>query len=53
LDLELDNIARAAGTIDPVFVNSPQFVAEGASEALGREILVEVETMNPIADHRC
>lgn len=48
LDLDLDRIARAARTIDPVFRDSPQFVDDRLSAALGREVLVKVETLNPL-----
>ena len=41
-------IARAAGAIDPVFLHSPQFRAESLGAALGTEIVVKVETVNPI-----
>lgn len=46
--LSLDNIAEAATTIDPVFLNSPQFVAEGLSRQLGLRLLCKVEVVNPI-----
>jgi threonine dehydratase len=47
--LSLDNIARAARDIDPVFLHSPQFVAEALGEALGGvRLVVKVETINPI-----
>jgi threonine dehydratase len=52
VDLSLENIAKAAETIDPVFVNSPQFVTEGLSEELEREVLVKVETTNPIGSFK-
>jgi len=44
--LSLDRIAEAASVIDPVFLDSPQFLAE----ALGLDfpLVVKVETMNPI-----
>ena len=46
--LSLDNIARAARTIDPVFRGSPQFEAESLGSALGARVVVKVETINPI-----
>ncbi|MEO6446047.1 MAG: pyridoxal-phosphate dependent enzyme [Gemmatimonadaceae bacterium] len=46
--LSLDQIARAAREIDPVFLHSPQFRAESLGEALGVDLLVKVETVNPI-----
>jgi threonine dehydratase len=52
VDLSLERIEAAVGTIDAVFLNSPQFVAEGLSEELGREVLVKVETLNPIGSFK-
>ncbi|WP_017580347.1 threonine ammonia-lyase [Nocardiopsis valliformis] len=48
LDLDLERIARAAQVIDPVFLNSPQYVDEQLCAALGRRVLVKVETLNPL-----
>ena len=39
-----DNIRQAASVLDPVFLNSPQFV----SERLGANLVLKVETLNPI-----
>jgi len=47
-DLKLGNIEEAAGVIDPVFLDSPQFEDEQLCAALGRRIVVKVETANPI-----
>ena len=44
----LDAIRAAAGAIDPVFRNSPQFVADALGERLGMRILCKVETVNPV-----
>jgi threonine dehydratase len=46
--LKIDNIREAAGTIDPVFRNTPQYRADSLSRSLGTEIVVKVETANPI-----
>jgi threonine dehydratase len=46
--IKLEHIEEAARTIDPVFLNSPQFHAESLSEVLGCELIVKVETTNPI-----
>jgi threonine dehydratase len=46
--LKLENIQQAAQVIDPVFLNTPQFPAESLSEMLGLELVVKVETLNPI-----
>jgi threonine dehydratase len=46
--LSFSHIEEAARSIDPVFLNTPQYVAEALSEALGVRTLVKVETANPI-----
>lgn len=48
LDVDLANIERAASVIDPVFLNSPQYIDEQFCAALGRRVLVKLETVNPI-----
>ena len=48
MDLNLENIELATRTIDPVFLNSPQFVDDQLSATLGRRTIVKVETANPI-----
>ena len=44
----LERIAQAAGVIDRVFLDSPQFQAETLGEELGCRLVVKVETLNPI-----
>jgi threonine dehydratase len=46
--LSLERVARAATVIDPVFLDSPQFLAEALGRDLNCRIIVKVETMNPI-----
>lgn len=46
--LRLENIRQAAGIIDPVFLHTPQYVAESLSRTLGARVVVKVETVNPI-----
>jgi threonine dehydratase len=46
--LSLERITEALALIDPVFLNSPQFLVEGLSRKLGCQIVVKVETLNPI-----
>jgi hypothetical protein len=41
LDIGLARIEEAVRTIDPVFRNTPQFVDEQLSAALGRQVLPE------------
>ncbi|MCP2260751.1 threonine dehydratase [Streptoalloteichus tenebrarius] len=46
--LSPEHIERAAREIDPVFRNTPQFTDGHLNAALGREVVVKVETVNPI-----
>jgi threonine dehydratase len=46
--LSLEQIERAATVIDPVFRNSPQFESEPLSSAVGCNLVVKIETLNPI-----
>ena len=46
--LSLERIAQAATAIDPVFLDSPQFLAESLGREVGCRLVVKVETMNPI-----
>jgi len=48
LDLSIARIEEAARTIDPVFLNTPQYADEQLSAALGRNVVVKVETANPL-----
>lgn len=41
-------IERATASIDPVFLDSPQFEAESLGGRLGCRLVVKVETVNPI-----
>jgi threonine dehydratase len=47
-DLSLERIELAASVIDPVFLHSPQYVDEQLCAALGRRVVVKVETANPL-----
>jgi len=44
----LDRIQAAACSIDPVFLNTPQFQSQGLSDELGMQLVLKVETVNPI-----
>ena len=46
--LSLERIAEAASVIDPVFLNTPQFVCEPLCTELGVKLTLKVETINPI-----
>jgi threonine dehydratase len=52
VDLSLERIAVAVDRIDPVFLDTPQFVDERLSAELDREVLVKVETLNPIGSFK-
>jgi len=52
MDLSLSRIEAAAGEIDPVFLDTPQFVSDQLSERFGHEVLVKVETLNPIGSFK-
>jgi threonine dehydratase len=52
VDLSLERIEAAVGEIDPVFLNTPQFVSERISSELGHEVVVKVETLNPIGSFK-
>jgi threonine dehydratase len=46
--LSLEHIQRAAELIDPAFRQTPQFADASLSQRAGTEIVVKVETLNPI-----
>ncbi|HYJ07226.1 MAG TPA: pyridoxal-phosphate dependent enzyme [Chthoniobacterales bacterium] len=46
--LKIENIRAAVRSIDPVFLNTPQYEADSLSRILGAKIVVKVETANPI-----
>ena len=46
--LSLESIERAAHSIDPVFLHTPQFECEPLSASLGTRLTLKVETLNPI-----
>ena len=46
--LSLKRISEAARVVDPVFLNSPQFVCEPLSDALDLGLLCKVDCLNPI-----
>jgi threonine dehydratase len=51
-DLSPARIAAAIESIDPVFLNTPQFVDDGLSGALQREVVVKNETTTPIGSFK-
>jgi threonine dehydratase len=52
VDLSLERIVAAQEEIDPVFLDTPQFVDDRLSAPVGREVLVKVETLNPIGSFK-
>lgn len=46
--ISLDGIERASQFIDPVFLNTPQFRSDSLSSLLGMDMVLKVETVNPI-----
>jgi threonine dehydratase len=52
VDLSTARIEAALGRIDPVFLDTPQFVDEQLSAELRREVVVKVETLNPIGSFK-
>lgn len=46
--INLANIEKAAKSINPVFLHSPQYEDVTLNAALGRRVLLKVETANPI-----
>ena len=46
--LRLERIEAALEQIDPVFLASPQYACEPLGDAIAREIVLKVETQNPI-----
>lgn len=46
--LSLERIAEAARAIDPVFLNTPQFVDPELSRRVGGDLVLKVETLNPL-----
>ena len=52
IDLDLAAIGKAARIVDPVFRDSPQFFCEQLCAALGRTVLVKIETANPLGSFK-
>ncbi len=46
--LDLERVRRAAGLIDPAFLNTPQFESSPLSAGLGCTLTLKIETMNPV-----
>jgi len=46
--ISIEQIEKAARTIDPVFLHTPQFESDALSDELGMRLVLKVETVNPI-----
>jgi len=46
--VSVERIEAAVRSIDPVFLNTPQFESEPLSDELGMRLVLKVETVNPI-----
>ena len=46
--LSIEKIEHATNVIDPVFLHSPQFIAEQLGDLLGCRLILKIETLNPI-----
>jgi threonine dehydratase len=46
--ISIDRIREASEVIDPVFLDTPQFVCEPISRSLGLSCILKVESVNPI-----
>ncbi len=46
--LKIERIEQAGREIDPVFLDSPQFICEPLGDLLGVPLILKVETLNPI-----
>ncbi len=46
--LSIDAVEKATQTIDPIFLNTPQFVSDTLSDLLNLSLVVKLETLNPV-----
>lgn len=46
--LDIDRIEAATTNINPIFLETPQYICESLSRALGCRIVLKVETLNPV-----
>src|ERR1041385_7205377 len=46
--LAVERVEEAARVIDPMFLRSPQFICEPLGDALGTQIALKIETLNPV-----
>jgi len=46
--LNMNKIRGAIPLIDPSFLNTPQFISKGLSDVFNCQLMVKIETLNPI-----
>jgi threonine dehydratase len=46
--VKIERVEQALKKIDPVFLNSPQYVSESLGKLLGCRLILKIETVNPI-----
>jgi threonine dehydratase len=46
--ISLQRIEEARSVIDPVFLDTPQFRSDSLSAALGAEVVLKIECLNPV-----
>jgi threonine dehydratase len=46
--ISLERIEEARSVIDPVFLDTPQFRSDALSEALGADVVLKLECLNPV-----
>ncbi len=46
--LSTEKIRQAVKSIDPVFLNTPQFISDSLSDLLNVRLVLKIETLNPI-----
>jgi len=46
--ISLERIEEARSVIDPVFLDTPQFRSDALSEALGSDVVLKVDCLNPV-----
>src|SRR5215204_6571181 len=52
MDLSLERIEGARERIAPAFLDTPQFDDDRLSAVFGREVVVKIETVNPIGSFK-
>ena len=51
-DIRPERIEAALDVIDPIFLRTPQFIDPGLEDTLRREVVIKVETLNPIGSFK-